>query len=328
MSAPSEATLTTHPERLKHLPVSIFAMVMGSTGLTIAWQRAAPILGAPSWVGQILVVLAACLMLLLTGSYLLKIIRHPDAVLDEFNHPIKVAFFPAFSISLLLFAIATLGVSTQLSLLLWLLGVTMHLLLTLYVITQWVHQTRFQVVHSTPAWFIPVVGNILVPIAGVELGFVEISWFCFSIGLVYWIVLKTLIFNRILFHDPIPAKLMPTLFILIAPPAVGFIAYYKLNGGELDNFARILYYAALFLVILLLVQVRYFARLKFFISWWAYSFPLAAFSIASQVMAMETGGTFYSLLGWGSLIAISALVVMLLIRTANAAFTGALFDPH
>lgn len=94
MSAPSETTLTTHPERLKHLPISIFAMAMGSTGLTIAWQRAAPILGAPPLVGQILVVLAACLMLLLTGSYLLKIIRHPDAVLEEFNHPIKIAFSP------------------------------------------------------------------------------------------------------------------------------------------------------------------------------------------------------------------------------------------
>jgi tellurite resistance protein len=327
MPAPSESLAPARTERLKHLPIAIFSMIMGSVGLTLAWQRASQVLGAPALVSQILVILSACLMLALTGSYLLKILRHPGAVLEEFNHPIKISFFPAFSISLLLFSIATLSVSTQLSHLLWLMGAGMHLLFTLHVITQWIHHTRFQIAHSTPAWFIPVVGNILVPIAGVEHGYVEASWFYFAIGLVYWIILKTLIFNRILFHDPLPAKLLPTLFILIAPPAVGFIAWQQLNGGVLDAFARILYYAALFLVLLLLTQWRYFVRLPFFISWWAYTFPLAAFSIASQIMASRLGGPFYTAAAWVSLALVSALVLMLLIRTARAALSGALFTP-
>jgi tellurite resistance protein len=33
-------------------------------------------------------------------------------------------------------------------------------------------------------------------------------------------MLLTLVFNRIIFHDPLPGKLQPTLVILIAPPAV------------------------------------------------------------------------------------------------------------
>ena len=42
------------------------------------------------------------------------------------------------------------------------------------------------------------------------------------------IILFSIILNRIIFHNPFAAKFMPTMFILIAPPAIGFISYIKL----------------------------------------------------------------------------------------------------
>lgn len=114
-----------------------------------------------------------------------------------------------------------------------------------------------------------------------------------------------------------PEKLAPTLFILIAPPAVGFITYLKLVGGELDVFARALYYNALFILMLLLVLWRSFAGIRFFLSWWAYSFPLAAFTVASLVMAERTGLPFFFGLGKLLLIALAALIAMLLTRTVT-----------
>ena len=54
-----------------------------------------------------------------------------------------------------------------------------------------------------------------------------------------------------MFHAANP-NLLPTMFIMIAPPAVGFISYLNLVP-DLDNFARVLYYSALFLTLLLLV---------------------------------------------------------------------------
>jgi len=47
----------------------------------------------------------------------------------------------------------------------------------------------------------------------------------FAVGFILWCVLFTVIMNRIIFHNPLPQKLLPTLFILIAPPAIGFISY-------------------------------------------------------------------------------------------------------
>jgi tellurite resistance protein len=317
----------TAPQRLQHFPIALIAMVMGLGGLTLSWQKAVHTLGMSPLVAQILLVVTACVLLMIVTVYLLKILRFSQEVMDEFNHPIKISFFPAFSISLLLISIATLELSAALSRYLWICGAVIHLLLTLHVITQWIHHSRFQVQHSTPAWFIPVVGNIIVPIGGVQHGYTEASWFFFSIGLLYWLILKTLIFNRILFHDPLPEKMLPTLFIMIAPPAMGFIAYLQLNQGVVDNFARLLYYAALFITLLLFTQLPRFLRIRFFISWWAYSFPLAAFSIATQIMLIQTGSAFFMLLSWLSLVVVTFVICLLLLNTLKAIISGGLFQP-
>ncbi len=323
----AETATSSSSSKLQHFPIAFFAMIMGTSGLSLAWQKAAVVLELPALVGQVLIILVACLFLAVSLGYVLKILRFPETSLKEFHHPIKISFFPAFSISLLLLSIATLHISADLSLYLWAIGCIMHLGFTLHVITQWIHHPKFQIQHSTPAWFIPVVGNILVPISGVEHGFYELSWFFFSIGLVYWIVLKTLIFNRVLFHDPLPEKLLPTLFILIAPPAVGFLSYTKLNGGEIDGFSRILFYSAMFLVLLLFTQIERFRRIPFFLSWWAYSFPLAAASIAIQTMYQASGSPFFGILSWISLVLVTLVISLLLFKTVKATLSGGVFKP-
>lgn len=323
-------TLTDTPaptSRLQHFPVAFFAMVMGTLGLTLAWQKASHVLGVPPFIAHALLIGSATLFAAILVTYVTKIVRFADAVIAEFQHPIKMSFFPAFSIGIILMSIASLEVSTELSRFLWILGSSLQLVFTLNVLTRWIHHPHFQVSHSTPAWFIPVVGNILVPIAGTEHGFYEVSWFFFSIGILYWLILKTLIFNRILFHDPLPEKLLPTLFILIAPPAVGFLSYLKLNHDQLDAFARILFYSAAFLVLLLMTHFFRFSRIRFFMSWWAYSFPLAAFTIATQTMFLRTGNPLFMQLSYLMLAIVSAVVSLLLYKTVRGILSGELFQP-
>jgi tellurite resistance protein len=215
-------------------------------------------------------------------------------------------------------SIAFLPIDARISEPLWLIGTALHLVFTLYVVNVWIHHEHFEIKHMNPAWFIPAVGNVLVPVAGVKLGYLDVSWFFFSIGVLFWGILLTIIFYRVLFHHPIDDRLLPTLFILIAPPAVGFIAYTRLSGGELDAFARVLYYGGLFLTLLLFTQTRRFARLQFFLSWWAYSFPLAAISIASMVMYELSGTEDYRWIGAGLLLILTAIVTLLLVRTGVA----------
>ena len=309
------------PNRLEHMPISFFAMVMGLAGLTLAWEKASEIYQFSSIIFSTLLVQSILVFILLAVMYIYKGLNFREAILKEWANPIKMNFIPAISISLLLFAVAFMSISVQVSLVLWATGTILHMVISMMVMNSWLHHEKFEIHHMNPAWFIPAVGNVIVPLAGVPLGYIELSWFFFSIGMMFWLILMIIVFNRIIFHTPLPEKLLPTLFILIAPPAVGFMAYVKLTGG-LDAFAQVLFNFALFLTILLLSQLPRFARLPFFMSWWAYSFPLAAMSIASMVMGLITGKEFYGNIGLGLLFSLSALVLLLLFKTFKAAQKG------
>lgn len=291
---------------------------MGVAGLAIAWFRAGHVYPGLSPLAGGFTALAGVLFALLSGLYLVKAIRFPGAVRAEFNHPVRLHFFPAISISALLLSIATTEVMPNLAHGLLLAGAGAHLVMTLTVLSQWINGSHFQPPHLNPAWFIPIVGNILVPIPAVAFGYVEAGWFFFAIGVVFWPVLLTLIVHRLLFQPELPARMMPTLFILIPPPAIGFLSYLKLSGG-IDGFARILYFTAVFMTLLACSQLPRLARLPFFISWWAYSFPLAAITVATFAMHERTGQALY-LCAALVLLAIATVVILgLLARTALAA---------
>ncbi len=113
-------------------------------------------------------------------------------------------------------------------------GAVLHFFFTFYTIKFWINN-NLDIQHSNPAWFIPIVGNLIVPISGKGFMPDSILYFYFSVGIFFWIILFAIILNRIIFHKQFAPKFMPTLFILIAPPAIGFIAYIKLTSN-LDFF--------------------------------------------------------------------------------------------
>lgn len=313
--------------RLAHLPVSLFSIVMGTTGLSIAWKRAAHALGAPDIIWQGIALLAAGVFLLLLGLYAIKLLRHREAVIEELQHPVRINFFPTISISLFLLSIAAAGVLPAASRTLWCIGVMVHLSFTLIAMSSWIHHTHYDIKHMNPAWFIPVVGNLFVPIVGVSVAPADVSWFFFAVGIVFWLVLLTIVMNRLFFHAALPDRLTPTLFILIAPPAVGFVSWLTLNGG-LDAFGRILYSFGLFLTLLLASNALRFVRLPFFVSSWAYSFPLAAITIASFAMHAQSGLVFHLWIGCALLALVSALVLFLAVRTVLAVRARSICQPE
>jgi len=319
---------TPSGNRLEHMPISLFAVVMGLTGTTIALEKAEHLWAWTLAPSQWLFWLSLGVYLIISTAYASKFILHRKQVVAEFDHPIRMSFFPAISIGLILLAIAAQTHFPGAALPLWVLGSVLQLALTLVILSNWMHHEKFQVQHSNPAWFIPIVGNILVPIAGAPLGFMEVSWFYFSIGLMMWISLLAVLLNRFFFHPMIPSKLLPTLFILIAPPAVGFLAWLKLHNGQMDDVARIFYYFGLFITLLMLAQARYFVKLQFALPWWAYTFPMAAITISSMVMLEKVGGSFFAWLAPALLVFLLLLVSLISVRTLMAMSRGQVCVPE
>lgn len=290
-------------------------MVMGTAGLAISWMSACEVVGAPELIGDVLGWLATALFVCLLAIYAAKIFFHPRQVVQEFRHPVQINYFPAVSIGLLLLAIIWTPSFVGLARWMWRFGAGLQLLLTLVVLSSWINDSRYEVKHANPTWFIPVVGNIIVPAAGVRFAPVDVNWFFFTVGLIFWLILMTIVFYRLFFHEPLPIPLKPTICILIAPPAAGFLVYLMLTN-VLDTFARMLFFCAAFLTLLCGLNTVRFVGLPFSISAWAYSFPLAAMTLATFEMNRRTGSSFYGQLAWALLALLTAVVSVLTVKTS------------
>ncbi len=160
------------------------------------------------------------------------------------------------------------------------------------IVTRWLG-SRQEIAHATPAWIVPVVGLLDVPLAIPALDLPPmhgVALAALGIGLFFAIPLFTLILMRLVFEPPLPDPLVPTLLILVAPFAVG-MSTYVVATGRVDDFARALFAVALFVVATLLPKLRYAAVCcPFRVAWWAIGFPIAATSIAALRVAASDPG--------------------------------------
>ena len=326
-NAPDPITPPAEHSRLAHFHVTFFAIVMGLMGLALALHAAAP---AAPWLANassLVLLIGIAAFLVISVFYLAKALRYPAMVGEEWHHPVKLAFFPTITVSMLLMATAIFPYEETLATWIWLAGVAGQGVLTIAVVTGWISHRSFQVGHLTPAWFIPAVGNVIVPILGARIGYIEISWLFFSGGIIFWIVLLTLVMNRLIFHDPIVARLFPTMVILIAPPAVAFLAYVSMIG-TVDGFARMLLNAGYIFAALVVAQVPKLAKLPFALSWWALSFPLAALAIASFRFSQLDGSRVHQTIGFFILIILVCVVAGLVWRTGRAIAQDEICQPE
>lgn len=283
-------------QKIQFFPITSFAVIMGLTGLAIAFGKFYHLGWLPKIFYDVSIFTVLVLFVLVVIMYGLKLAFYPDEVKTDFKHSIRVNFFSAISISLLLLSIAFYTYYPLLSISFWWMGTVLHTIFLFKTISFWI-QHNFEIHHFNPAWFIPVVGNILIPVAGVEYAPQIISYFYFSVGFFFWIVLFTIFLYRAVFHAQLPEKFIPTFFILLAPPAVGFISYMRL-AASWDGFSIFMLLITYFFIILLVVMYRSFFQLKFFMSWWAFTFPLAASTIASTVAFQVTNSDVFRYIAW------------------------------
>jgi tellurite resistance protein len=296
-------------QKIQFFPITSFAVVMGLSGLSIAFGKFYHLQWLPRIFYDISIFTVLALFMLITVLYGLKFVLYPDEVKTDFRHRIRINFFSAISISLLLLSIAFYTYYPILSISLWWAGVIMHTVFMFKTISFWI-QHNFEIQHFNPAWFIPVVGNILIPVGGVDFAPAIFSYFYFSVGFFFWIVLFTIFLYRAVFHVQLPEKFIPTFFILLAPPAIGFIAYMRI-AASWDTFSVFLLFMTYFFIALLVVMYKSFTQLRFFMSWWAFTFPLAASTIASAVAFQVTHFLFFKIIAWVLLfVAITAILIV------------------
>ena len=319
-----------HPAPLRFLGPAWFAVVMGLAGLALAWHRATPLLGEMALAASLaLASVAAVVFVLLLAAAALRARRHPEAWAEDLRHPVRHPFVAALPISLVLvatLAVAMLGPSLP-ARLAWWVGSLAQLATTVWVLARWWRGNQaggLQWAGLTPALFIPVVGNVLVPLAGVPLGHAAWSAAQFGVGLLFWPVVLVLIAVRVAVQGPWPERLRPAAFIVIAPPAVVGLALLQFGAPALLAWGC--WGLALFGLLWAGTQARAIAAMPFALPHWALSFPLAA--LAALSLRLAEPGTAFAMLALALLALASLVVAALLLATVRGLREGSLLAPE
>ena len=321
----------TQPSFLEFLPVSIFGAVMGLTGLSFCWGWAERTWGFGGWVKDALGAMAVVLFLLLGTAYLLKWRKYPVLVRSEFNHPVSVSFFATIIISLLLLPGILFTYSSTLATAIWAIGTALMAAFSWFVFRRWLGRQQ-DPANALPAWVLPIVGTLDIPVVGARLSFPgvrEINLLFFGIGLVFGLILMTIIIYRLLFFPPLPEAIQPSLMILAGPFALATSAYDSFTGAH-DILLSVFFYFDLAVMVLLGSKIVLLpVCCPFRVTWWAVSFPLVAFTIASFRYSAKVPAKLFQLVPGSLLVLSSGVILFLLVQSFYKLFTHQLFlsDP-
>lgn len=313
----------THTIRL--LPIHLFASVMGIAGLSLAWREAAKGALFNGVIGETIGWVAVAVFVALVAGYGMKFILHPGAIVAEYSDPVMNSFFATIGIGILLLSSFLRPYNATLAQTTWVAG-TVLTFVTAYAVMQRFLGRQHRGEDTLPALLIPGVATLDITVTGSDMPYSwahEVNMLAFAVGSVLAGVLIVLIFSRLRHHEALPMRMRPSLLIVSAPFAVGFLAYTNLTG-QVDIFASSLFYFAFFLLLVLAPKV-FRSGIPFSVNWWAIGFPLAAFSIAAFRYSSAVGTLPLKVFAIAVFAFSAGAIAVLFVRTLMIISSGQLF---
>lgn len=259
------------------IPLNFFAMSFGLAGLAGCWVAAGEEGKVSDVAGEAFLALSAAVWIVTLVCYLRYALSRRGALVADLVDPVAAPFSSLAVITPM--PLAAQGIAPHAPTAGKVL-VDIFLVLTVllggWITGQWIYgPLAFDKLH--PGYFLPTVaGGFVASASAAGVGQRRLAEVMFGLALVCWFLLGSMILARLFFRPPLPALLVPTLAIEIAPPTVGSIAYFALNGDRVDVVAAGLAGYALVMVLAQLRLLPLFLGLKFAPSTWAFAFSWAA----------------------------------------------------
>lgn len=306
------------------LAPNVFGISFGLCGLAECWSAAHSLIDAPAWPSAALWVLAGLVWLVSLVAYLANVISTGRAR-TEIADPTTSPFLSLIVIVPMLLGIGLADYQRSIGATVFVVALILTVLLGGWLTAQWIVVDR-QLSQWHPGYFLPTVAGGLIAAAGsAGLGYHSLAGFMFGYGVTCWLVLGSILLLRLFTQPALPAALLPTIAIELAPPVVAGNAWFEITGDRLDAVALGL---AGYAVLMIMVQVRLFPlyrRVPFGPGWWSFSFSYAAaFLVAirwlsvEQVVAQRT-------LTYVLLAVISLFIAGLVVATARRMMLGTFF---
>lgn len=329
--APLQTRNGAQPGWLARVPVSLFAIPVGLFGLGSAWRAASLLWGLTAVAGESVMAMAMLVWLAISLLYLAKWIWARDAARGEWNHPVQCCFVALGPLATMLAALAVHRYAPDAARAVFLVGASAQVTFMIYRVgTLW--SGGRDPLTTTPVLYLPAVaGNFVCAIVAATLGYRILATLAFGGGFFSWLALESVVLHRLLVLEPIEQRLLPSLGIQLAPPAVGCVAYLGLFDGAPDRFAFMLLGYGLLQTLVLLRLAPLFRTQPFAASYWAFTFgatalALAAIRIAARTPVGEDRSVLTSLAAT-LFVAANVFVAVIVVRTVLLTMRGQLIPP-
>ncbi|MHB8334050.1 MAG: SLAC1 family transporter [Acidimicrobiales bacterium] len=305
-------------------------------------------------VAQVMTIVAIVLAIGLLIPCLARIVWHLDAASASLRDPVQGGLYGTLPGGILVIAatIAAVGptwfapntVRTVVAALDWVGVPTALAISVVFAYLLFVHPSvNTEAINGS--WFIPPVVNIIVPLVFLPLmsgsspatarALLFMSYAFWGVGFVLYVMVLGMLFQRLIVH-PLPhAALAPSLWIGLGPIGVGTVTLVKMVAagaalyGPVDPsievfsnlFATALWgFGAWWLIAATILLVRYLRTgpLPFGIGWWAFTFPLGAYTTATIALAESWDLSALRWLGAGLAVVLTLFWLVVTVRTIIA----------
>jgi len=270
--------------------------------------------------GVLMVGLSALLAVGLGIPYVARWLRYPGAARADLANPAVGALYGTFPAGLLVLAvgIATVGPSVlsgdataALVALLAVVGIALAVTVSVAFAAQLFLSPRVEQPVANGTWFIPPVVTIIAPmvlgplapyVAPTDLPLLIFAGYAlWGMGFFLFVLVASLLFDRLVFHPLPPAPLAPAVWVGLGPLGVGGLALLGMarvgaplwgEGAPIVSTLSAIVATALWgfgawwLAAAVVLLVAYLRRgpLPYGLGWWAFTFPLGAFTASTLAL--------------------------------------------
>jgi C4-dicarboxylate transporter/malic acid transport protein len=308
--------------------------------------------------------LAGVLLIALSAATAVHWLRYRETAKGHANNPVMAHFYGAPPMAILTVGAGTLllgqdvvGLRAALDIdwVLWFAGSILGLLSAVAV--PYLMVTRHRLGPDSPfgGWLMSIVppmvsastGALLVahtPAGQLRLSLLLCCYAMFGLSLVLSICVITLIWQRLALYKVGPARMVPTLWIVLGPLGQSITAASLLGGVAHDALPApyatglqvfgVIYgvpvwgFAVLWASIATAITVRTAREhLPFSLTWWSFTFPVGTCVTGTTELALHTGSDLFRVAAAVCYAALVLAWVTVAVRTARESFSGRLFLP-
>ena len=258
-----------------YLKPNLLAACFGLAGLASAWTTLMRLVDGPDWPGNALSIVAALVWLITVVGYLGNVAaqrRWRQEPTDQTMGPFVSLIF----IVPVLLSVPLAQQARGAGEVVFGCGAALTVLFGAWITGDWIARDG-DIRRWHPGYYLPAAaGGLIAGGASAALGFSTLSHVLFGLGVGSYLLLGSIIGQRLFVVPELPKPLLPTIAIELAPPVVAADSWFVINGGRVDTTAAVISGFAVLMALAQLRLIPLYRTAPFGPAYWAFSFPAAA----------------------------------------------------